>query len=77
MEELRNEVGIAPLLDPREIENIKPLEEVTSISIHPSHTDQHVMIGIELTAELRDSLIELFKRNYDICLPGHKAWSLV
>ena len=50
MEELRDKIG--PLLDPREIENTKPLEEVTLISIHLDHLDCQLMIGIKLTTEL-------------------------
>ena len=50
MEELRDEIGTTPLLESRDIEITKPLEEVTLISIHPNHPDCHVMIGIELTA---------------------------
>ena len=66
MEELRDEVRTKLLLNPRDTENTKPLEEVTLISIHPHHPDHHVMIGMELATELRDALVEFLKRNYDV-----------
>ena len=34
MEALRDEVEEITLIDPREIENTKPLEEMTPISVH-------------------------------------------
>ena len=58
------------LEDPRETENTKPLEEVTPISIHSDYPDRHVMIKIELIEELPNSLVEFFKKNYDVF-----AWS--
>ena len=58
------------LVDPRELENTKPLEEVTLIYIHPDHPDQHVMIGIELTEKLQGAMVEFLKKNYDVF-----AWS--
>ena len=70
MEPLTNEVEEITLVDPRESENTKPLEEITSVSIHPYHPDRHVMIGTELTEELRIALVEFLKRNYDVF-----AWS--
>ncbi|XP_057503539.1 uncharacterized protein LOC130787093 [Actinidia eriantha] len=53
---LRDEVERVTLADPRNTENTKPLEEVTPISIHPDYPDHHVMIGTELTDELRNAL---------------------
>ena len=58
------------LVDPRESENTKPLEEVTPVFIHPDHPDRHVMIVTGLTKELRVALINFLKENYDIF-----AWS--
>ncbi|GFZ18321.1 hypothetical protein Acr_27g0000600 [Actinidia rufa] len=58
------------LEDPRETENTKPLEEVVSISIHPNYPDRQVMIGTELTDELRIALIDFLKKNSDVF-----AWS--
>ena len=58
------------LVDPKEIENTKLLEEVALISIHPNYPDCHVMIGTELTEELRSALVEFLKKNYDVF-----AWS--
>ena len=49
---MRDEVENITLIDPREIKNTKPLEEVTPISMHPDYTDCHVMIRTELTEEL-------------------------
>ena len=49
-----------------ESENTKPLEEITSVFIHPNHPVRHVMIEIELTDELRVALVELLKENYDV-----------
>ena len=66
MEALRDEVEEITLADPRETENTKPLEEVVSISIHFDYIDRHVMIGTELTKELRSALIEFLKKNYDV-----------
>ena len=60
---LRDEVDEITLEDPREIENTKPLKEVTLISIHPDYPDCHVMIGTELTEELRKPLVEFLKKN--------------
>ncbi|GFY95599.1 hypothetical protein Acr_10g0009840 [Actinidia rufa] len=53
------------LADPRKTENSKPLEEVVPISIHPDDLDHHVMIGTELTNELRFALTNFLKRNSD------------
>ncbi|GFZ10804.1 hypothetical protein Acr_22g0002020 [Actinidia rufa] len=58
------------LKDPRETVNTKPLEEVVPISIHPNYPDCQVMIGTELTNELRIALINFLKKNSDIF-----AWS--
>ncbi|GFZ01032.1 hypothetical protein Acr_14g0006670 [Actinidia rufa] len=58
------------LEDPRETENTKPLEEVVPISIHPNFPDRQVMIGTELTDELRIALIDFLKKNSDVF-----AWS--
>ncbi|GFY84700.1 hypothetical protein Acr_03g0014740 [Actinidia rufa] len=58
------------LEDPRETENTKPLEEVTPISIHPNYPERQVMIGTELTDELRIALTDFLKRNSDVF-----AWS--
>ena len=44
MEALRDKVEDMTLVDPREIENTKPLEEVAQISIHPNYLYRHVMI---------------------------------
>ena len=76
MEPLRDEVEQVVLMDPREIENTKPLEETTPISIHPEYPDRHVMIGTELTEELRSALVEFLKRNFDF-LPDPKVMSRV
>ena len=45
MGELRDEIGVTPLLDPGDTENTKPLEKLTPISTYPNHLDCHVMIG--------------------------------
>ena len=66
METLRDEMEDIILVDSRESENTKPLEEVTPISIYPDHPDRHVMIGTELTEELRIALVKFLKENYDI-----------
>ena len=58
------------LVAPIKSQNTKPLEEVTPVSIHPSHPDRHVIIGTELAEELRSSMVEFLKRNYDVF-----AWS--
>ena len=55
---MRDEIEDTPLIDPQEIENTKPLEEGTHISIHPNYPDRHVMIVTELTEELRDALVD-------------------
>ncbi|GFS42455.1 hypothetical protein Acr_00g0079950 [Actinidia rufa] len=62
--------GIGKIKDPRETNNTKPLEEVVPISIHPDYPDHHIMIGTELTDELRFALINFLKKNYDVF-----AWS--
>ena len=66
MDALRDEIEDTPLVDPYEIENTKPLEEMTLISIHPNHLDHHVIIGTELTKELRSALVKFLKKNYDV-----------
>ncbi|GFZ03479.1 hypothetical protein Acr_16g0001030 [Actinidia rufa] len=66
MREMRDEIGDTHFLDPRDTKNSKPLEEVTPISIHSNHLDRHVMIGAKLTKELRDTLVEFLKKNYDV-----------
>ncbi|XP_057506528.1 uncharacterized protein LOC130789725 [Actinidia eriantha] len=63
-------VGEVTLADPRDTKNAKPLEEVTPISIHPDYPDRHVMIGTELIDELRTTLVEFLKGNFDVF-----AWS--
>ena len=70
MEVLRDEIEDAPLTDPQDIENTKPLEEVVPIPIHPNYPDRHVIIGIELTKKLQNALVEFLKKNYDVF-----AWS--
>ena len=70
MEALRDEVKEVTLADPRETKNIKPLEEVTPISIHPDFLDRHVIIGTKLIEQLLTSLVEFLKKNYDVF-----AWS--
>ncbi|GFZ19296.1 hypothetical protein Acr_28g0000010, partial [Actinidia rufa] len=67
---LRNGEEQLILEDPRETENTKPLEEVVPISIHPNFPDRQVMIGTELTDELRIALIDFLKKNSDVF-----AWS--
>ena len=68
--ELTNEIGTTPLLEPRDTENTKHLKKITLILIHFDHPDCHEMIGIELTKELQDALVEFLKRKYDVF-----AWS--
>ena len=58
------------MMDPRESKNTKPLEEVILVFIHPDYPDCRVMIGTELTEELRSALVEFSKKNYDVF-----AWS--
>ena len=70
METLKDKVKEITLVDLRETENTKPLEEVAPISIHPDYPNRHVMIGTELTEELRSALVEFLKKNYDVF-----AWS--
>ncbi|GFS37189.1 hypothetical protein Acr_00g0050520 [Actinidia rufa] len=70
VETLRDEMEQLILEDPRETENTKPLEEVTQISIHPNHPERQVMIGTELTDDLRIALTDFLKRNSDVF-----AWS--
>ena len=62
MEALRDEIEDTPLVDPRQMKNTKPLEEVTPISIHPNYLDFHVMIGTELTEELRNALVDFLEK---------------
>ncbi|GFS45972.1 hypothetical protein Acr_00g0099270 [Actinidia rufa] len=69
-EMLRDEVEQLTLADPRETNNTKPLEEVVPISIHPDYPNRHIMIGTELTDELRFALVNFLKKNYDVF-----AWS--
>ena len=66
MEALRDEVDEITLDDPREMENTKPLEEVAPIFIHLDYSDRHVMIGTQLTEELRKALVEFLKKKYDV-----------
>ncbi|GFS37177.1 hypothetical protein Acr_00g0050430 [Actinidia rufa] len=66
IELLRDEVKQLTLADPRETNNTKPLEEVVSISIHPDYPDRHIMIGTELADELRSTLVNFLKKNYDL-----------
>ena len=54
------------LIDPKEIENTKPLEKIAPISIHLDYPDSHVMIGTKLTEEQRNALVEFLKKNYDV-----------
>ncbi|XP_057481981.1 uncharacterized protein LOC130768891 [Actinidia eriantha] len=70
IEVLRDEVGQLTLTDPRDTTNTKPLEEVVPIFIHPEYPDRHVLIGAELTNELRFALINFLKKNSDVF-----AWS--
>ena len=49
---LIDEIEDTPLVDPREIKNTKPMEEVVPISIHLNYLDRHVIIGTKLTREL-------------------------
>ena len=48
------------------MKNTQPLEEVASIFIHPDYPNRHVMIGTKLTEELRNTLVEFLKKNYDV-----------
>ena len=41
-------------------------KEVTPISIHPDYLDHHIMIGTELTDELRSTLTNFLKGNLDV-----------
>ncbi|GFS34032.1 hypothetical protein Acr_00g0031860 [Actinidia rufa] len=66
MEALRDEVEEITITALKEIENKKPLEEVTPNSIHPNYPGCHVMIGTELTEELRSALVEFLKKNYGV-----------
>ena len=66
MEVLRDEVEQITLVDSIETENTKPFEEVVPISIHPDYPNRHIMIGIELTNELRFALINFLKKNSDV-----------
>ena len=61
MEMLRDEMEEIILVDPRESKNTKPLEKVTPVSIYLDHPDRHVMIGTELTKELRIVLVKFLK----------------
>ena len=66
MEVLWDEMEQITLMDPKDTENTKPLEEVTAISIHPKYPDCHIMIGTELTIELQFALINFLKQNYNV-----------
>ncbi|GFS39342.1 hypothetical protein Acr_00g0062390 [Actinidia rufa] len=66
MEALRDEVEEITLVDPREIENTKPLEDISLISIHLDYPDRLIMIGTKLFKEERNALVEFLKRNYDV-----------
>ena len=66
MEAQRDKMEEITLIDPRETENTKPLEEVALVSIHLDYPDCHVMIGTELTEELRSTSVEFLKKNHDI-----------
>ena len=66
MEALRDEMEEVTLADFRETKNTKSQEEVTPISIHLNFLNRHVMFK----TELRDALVEFFKKNYDVF-----AWS--
>ena len=66
MEALRDEMEETTLVDPKESKNTKPLEEVAPVSIHPYYPARHVVIGTELTEELRSSLMEFLKINYNV-----------
>ena len=66
MEALRDEVEEIPLVDPRETENTKSLEEITPISMHPDYPDHHVMIKTKLIEELWSALVEFLKKHYDV-----------
>ena len=70
MEALRDEMEETTLVDPRESKNTEPLEEIAHVSIHPDCPDRHIIIGTKLTEELRSSLVEFLKKNFDIF-----AWS--
>ena len=70
MKALRDEVREVTLVDPREIENTKHLEDVILISIHLNYSDCHVMIRTGLSEELQSAYIEFLKKNYDVF-----AWS--
>ena len=66
MEALRDEVEQVTLVDPRETENTKPLEEIALVSIHLDYPNYHFMIGTELTKELWIALVKFLKENYEI-----------
>ncbi|GFS43609.1 hypothetical protein Acr_00g0086070 [Actinidia rufa] len=70
IEALRDEMEEITLVNSKKSENTKPLEEVAPLSIHPDHSDRYVMLGTELTKELRSALVKFFKKNFDIF-----AWS--
>ncbi|GFZ14708.1 hypothetical protein Acr_24g0008980 [Actinidia rufa] len=70
VETLRDEMEQLILEDPKQTENTKHLEEVTPISIHPNYPERQVMIGTELTDELRIALTDFLKKNSDVF-----AWS--
>ena len=56
METLKDKVKEITLVDLRETENTKPLEEVAPISIHPNYPNRHVMIETE---ECWSSLVDI------------------
>ena len=62
MEALKDEVKQITLVDSKEIENTTPIEKIVPISMHPDYPDRHVMIGTELTEELRNALVEFLKK---------------
>lgn len=66
MEMLRDEMEQITLVDLRETENTKPLEEVAPISIHLDYPDRHIMISTELINELRSALVNFLKKNFDV-----------
>ena len=46
------------LVDSRETENTKLLEEVVSIFIHPDYLDRYVMIRTKLAEELQSAMVK-------------------
>ncbi|GFS42083.1 hypothetical protein Acr_00g0078010 [Actinidia rufa] len=66
MEALRDEVEEITLVDHREKNNIKPLEEVAIVFIHLDYPGCHVMIGTTLNEDMRNALVEFLKKNYNV-----------